>query len=86
MTFKECLCRLSRKRHDETIVRVRQIKRHEMRLLLHAGNDHQRFAKISLRLARWMRQRNKHLAAAQLFSAHIVLHDAVAATESMIFF
>ncbi len=40
--------------------------------------------KVGLRLARWMRQRHEHLAAAQLLAAHIVLDGAVAATESML--
>ena len=63
MSFEEGFCRLSRKRHHKAIIRVRTIRRHEMRLLLHAGNHHQHFAEVGLCLARQMHQRQGHLTA-----------------------
>ncbi len=86
MTFEERLCGLGRERHYKAVVRVRQIHRQVVRLLLHSGNHHQRFAEVHLRFARRMGQRHKHLPAAQLFAAHIVLHDRIAARETVLFF
>ena len=77
--WEESFRRLSRKGLNETIVRVRQIEGHEVRLLLDAGNHHQRFAEIGLRLARRMAERHEHLLTAELGGAHIVLHDRVTA-------
>src|SRR5665213_3971336 len=55
MSFEKRLRGLGRKRHHEAIVRVGQVHRQVVRLLLHAGDHHQRFAKVRLRLARRMR-------------------------------
>jgi hypothetical protein len=52
---------LGRKCRHEAIVGMGKIHGQVMRLLLHTGNHHQRFAEIGLRLARGMGQRNKHL-------------------------
>lgn len=61
MSFDERLSRLGRKRRHETVLRVRQANRQVVRLLLHAGDRYQRFAKVRLRFARRMRQKNEHL-------------------------
>ena len=82
MGFQKGLGRLGRKRADEAVVRVRQIEGHEVRLLLHAGNHHQSFTEVRLRLAWRMGQRDEHLLAADLRRAHVVLHDRVAAAYS----
>ncbi len=63
MTFEERLCGLGRERHYKAVVRVRQIHRQVVRLLLHSGDHHQRFAEVRLCFARRMRQRNEHLPA-----------------------
>jgi hypothetical protein len=56
MAFQESFRCLGRKRHHETIVRVWQVHRQVVCLLLHSGNHHQRFAEVRLRLARRMCQ------------------------------
>ena len=86
MALLESLCRLARKCRNEAIVRVRQIHHQKMGLLLNTRNHHHRFTEVSLRFTRRMNQRHEHLATAQLFTAHIVLHDAVTARETMFFF
>ena len=68
MAFQESFGGLGRKRHHEAIVRVRQVHRQVVRLLLHAGNHHQRFAEVRLRFARRMGQRHEHLPGAKLRS------------------
>ncbi len=55
-----------------------------MRLPFHSSDDHQRFAKVRLRLAGRMRQRHEHLPAPQSLAAHILARDAVAAPEPML--
>lgn len=86
MTFQKRLRGLGRKRPHEAVVGMRQIHGQVMRLLLDAGNHHQRFAEIRLRLAGRVHQRHKHLLTAQRRRAHVVLHDRVAAWELMFFF
>src|ERR1035437_5919772 len=81
MAFKESLRGLGRKRHDKAIIRVRHIHREKVRLLLHSGDDHKSLAEVGLCFTSRMHQRHEHLATAQLFSAHIVLDDGVAAGE-----
>ncbi len=56
-----------------------------MCLLLNASDHDYGFAEVRLRLPRRMRQGHKHLPGAQLFAAHIVLHDGIAAGELMLF-
>ncbi len=85
MTFQERFGRLSWKRRHEAVVRVGQVHRQVVRLLFHAGDHHQSFAEIRLRLARTMRQRNEHLPAVQLFATYVILHDGVAAAETVLF-
>ena len=58
VAFEERLSGLGRKCHHEAIVRVWQVHRQVMRLLLHACHYHQRFAEVCLRLARRVRQGN----------------------------
>ena len=65
-------------------VTVRQVHDEEMRLLLHAADDHHRLAEIGLRMPRRMRQRHEHLAAAPLALPHVILHDRVAADEAVL--
>jgi len=60
---------------------VRQIKSKEIGFLLKPANDDQSFAKISLRMARRMIQRHKHLFAAALLAANVILHNRIAAGE-----
>jgi len=79
VTLEEGFCRLRRKGLYEAVVGVRQIEGHEMRLALHAGNHHHRFAEVRLRFARSVAQRHEHLLAADLGGPHVVLHDRVAA-------
>ena len=55
MAFEEGLGRLGWKRHDETIIRMRQVHRQIVRLPLNAGDHHHRFAEVRLRLPRRMR-------------------------------
>jgi hypothetical protein len=86
VTFKKGLGRLGRKRDHEAVVRVRKVHCQIMRLALHAGDHHQRLAEVGLRFARWMREGNEHLPAAQRRRPHIVLHYRVAAREPMFFF
>ena len=85
MAFDEGFCGLGGKRHDKAIVRMRQVHRQVVRLLLNAGDHHHRFAEVRLRLARRMRQRHEHLLTAQRRRSHVVLHDGVAAGELMLF-
>lgn len=47
---------------DRAGMAVRQIKRKEVQLLLNTTDHRNRLAKISLSMARRMRQRNEHLA------------------------
>src|ERR1017187_9711075 len=86
MAFQKGLCRFGRKRHDETIIRMGQVHRQIVRLLLNASDHDHGFAEVRLRLARWMRQRHKHLLTAQRRRAHVVLHDGVATGELMLLF
>ena len=84
MTFQQRFRRLRRKRPDEAVVGVRQVDREVVRLALLATDDHQCLAKIGLRRARSMRQRNEHLPAALRRDPHVVLHDRVAAGECVL--
>lgn len=61
MAFQECFSHLRRKRHHKTLIRVRQVHRQKVLLLLHSGHHHQRLAEVRPRLARRMRQRDEHL-------------------------
>ena len=84
MAFKKGLGRLGRKSLHKAVVRVRQIEDHEVRLLLGPGDHDKRFAEVGLRLAWCVGQRHKHLLAADLRGAHIVLHNGVAARECVL--
>ena len=55
MAFQERLGRLGWKRHDEAIVRMRQVHRQIVRLLLNAGDHNHGFAEVRLCLTRRMR-------------------------------
>ena len=57
----ERLRRLGRIRHHEVGVRMRQIEREVVDLLLHAADDRQRLAEVGLRVPRRMHQRHEHL-------------------------
>src|ERR1019366_4430302 len=85
MAFQKSFSGLGRKRGYEAIVGMGQVHRQVVRLLFHAGNHHQRFAEVRLCFARRMRQRNEHLPAVQLRRPHVVLHDRVAANETVLF-
>ena len=73
--------RLRRKGLHERVVAVRQIHDQVVRLAFDAVDDHQRFAEVGLGVARWMRERHKHLLPAQLLLAHVGFDDRVAARE-----
>jgi hypothetical protein len=68
----------------KAVVGVRQIENHEVRSLLHAGNDPHGFAEISLRLAGRMSQGHKHLPAADPGLANVIFYDGVAARVSVL--
>ena len=85
MAFQKRLRRLGRKRDHEAVVRVRQVHRQIVRLALHAADHRLRLAEVRLRLPCRMRQRNEHLPPTQLRRPHIVLHNRLAARESVLF-
>ena len=85
MAFQKGFCCLGRKCRHEAVVGLRKVHRQVVCLLFHAGDHHQHFAEIHLRLTGRMHQRYEHLLAAQHRCAHIVLHDRVAARESVLF-
>jgi hypothetical protein len=82
--FQERFGRLGRKRHHEAIVRLRQIQAEVVRLLLLAGDRHQRLAEIRLRVSGRMRQWHKHLPPAQLPLPQVIFHDRVAAGKRIL--
>ena len=66
-----------------TRIAMRQIEREEVRFLLDPAH-HNRFAKISLGVARCVVQRDKHLPPPALLIAHVILDDRVAAGEPVL--
>ena len=60
------------------------VKGEEMHLLLDPGDDRPRFAEISLRVPRRMRQRHEHLPAPPAMLTIVVLHDRVSTGESVL--
>jgi hypothetical protein len=66
-------------------VRMLEVHRQVVRLLLHTRNHHRRLAEVRLRLARRVRQGHKHLPVAQHRHVHVVLHHRVTARELMLF-
>ena len=86
MTFQKRFGVLGRKGDHEAIVGVRQIEALEVRLLLDAGDHHQRFAEIGLRVSRRMRQRHEYFLVLQPRLAHVILHDGVAAAKGVLGF
>jgi hypothetical protein len=56
----------------------------EVGLLLHAGDDHDRFAKVRLCMPRRMCQRDEHLPEAATAFAHVILDDGSPALEAML--
>ena len=68
----------------EARIAVREVHDEEMSLLQHAADDGLRFAEVGLGMPRRMRQRHEHLAAAPLALTHVVLHDRVAAGETVL--
>ena len=79
VAFQKCLRRLGRKCLHKAIVGLGQIKDHEVRRLLNAGNNDQGFTEIGLRFAGCMPQRHEHLLAGDPGLPNVVLHDGVAA-------
>ena len=67
-----------------TRIAMRQIEREEVRFLLDPADHNQRFAKISLGVARCVVQRDKHLPPPALLIAHVILDDRVAAGEPVL--
>ena len=63
---------------------MRQVERKEVGFLLDPPDHHQRFAEISLGVARLVVQRDKQLAPAALLIAHVILDDGVAAGEPVL--
>ncbi|CUH40507.1 hypothetical protein JSE7799_03241 [Jannaschia seosinensis] len=76
-------CRRGISAHKAGIA-VRQVHDEEMRLLLDAVDDDHRLAKVGLGMTGRMRQRHEHLSAAPLALPHVVLHDRIAAGETML--
>ena len=68
---------------DATGIAVRQIEGKEMGLLFDAPDDNRRLSEVGLRVAWRMRQRHEHLATAPFARSDVILHDGVAASESM---
>ena len=63
---------------------MRQIERKEVGFLLDPADHHQRFAEISLGMARGVVQRDKHLPPTAQLIAHVILDDGVAAGEPVL--
>ena len=84
MAIQERLGGLSRIGLHEAGVRLRQIHAEEVDLLPHAADHTDRFAKIHLRMARRMRQRNERLSPTRPADADVILHHGVAASEAML--
>src|SRR5271167_3724994 len=63
---------------------MRQIEREEVGFLLDPADHHQRFAEISLGMARGVVQRDKHLPPTAQLIAHVILDDGVAAGEPVL--
>src|SRR5947208_2907486 len=63
---------------------MRQIEREEVGFLPDPADHHQRFAEISLGMARGVVQRDKHLPPAAQLIAHVILDDGVAAGEPVL--
>ncbi|CUH39342.1 hypothetical protein JSE7799_02066 [Jannaschia seosinensis] len=76
-------CRRGISAHKAGIA-ARQVHDEEMRLLLDAVDDDHRLAKVGLGMTGRMRQRHEHLSAAPLALPHVVLHDRIAAGETML--
>src|SRR5712671_5496564 len=75
------LCRCRWIGPNVTRVAMRQIEREEVGFLSDPADHHQRFAEISLSMARGVVQRDKHLPPAAQLIAHVILDDGVAAGE-----
>ncbi len=84
MAFQKRFGSLRWKRHDEAVIRVRQIDRQVVGLPLLTADDHQRLAEVGLCRPRRVHQRNKHLSVAQRRGTHVVLHDRVAAGKPLL--
>ena len=69
---------------DITGIAVRQVEDEEVRLLLDAADNHNRLAEIGLGVPGRMGQRHKHLPAAPFALPHVILHDRVAAGETVL--
>lgn len=83
MAIKKGLGPLGRVGFDEAGVRVRQIKAENVDLAPLAADHCHRFAEVDLGMTRRVCQRHEHLQRAGTVLAHIVLHDRVAAGETM---
>ena len=75
VTIAECFGGLRRIGLHETGIAVRQIHRKKVDLALDPCDLRQRLAKIHLRMARIVPQRNEHLAMSQPSRQHVVLND-----------
>ena len=84
MTLAKCLCHLGRIGLEERGVTVRQIHAEIMKPRQLAVDDPVRLAKIYLRVPRLVAQRDKHLAAAQLRTRHVIPNYRDAAGETML--
>src|SRR2546421_1298942 len=78
------LCRCRWIGPNVTRVAMRQIEREEVGFLPDPADHHQRFAEISLGMARGVVQRDKHLPPAAQLIAHVILDDGVAAGEPVL--
>lgn len=81
VAVQECLRRLGRIGLHKAGIRLRQVHAEEVELTTNAADHADRFAKINLRMTRWMRQRHEGLAASRAGDPDIILHHRVATVE-----
>ena len=84
MAVQEGLGGLSRVGLDEAAVAVGQVDDEAVGLLLHPADDHQGLAKVALRVARRMGQRDKHLPGLTAILPDVVLDRGVSAVEPVL--
>lgn len=69
---------------DITGIAMRKVHGEEMRFPLNTAYDDDGLAKIGLGVPGWVRQRHEHLTATPFALPHIILHDRVAADETVL--
>ena len=84
MPVQPCLRRRCRVSLDEALIAVRKGHGEEVGLLLHPGDDHDRFAEVRLGMPRRMRQRHEHLSKATAPLPNVILDDGLPAVEAVL--